>query len=240
MSGCKYFDFTIRYQTPVTVFGYCVETYTLRLMFQLLFMSTVLHWDEMSKKSKPTKNLHIIYDPEKMWVLASPIRVEVLNAICALDECSVTEVAAFTGRSRTSLYPHIDQLVEAGLIIEGDARLAGKRYEQLYRPIARTVATKHNSKDPENVAYHQAYGNAVGRLMARLHERATASPNAVVRGPLRDTNAGISTAWVDDGSLEEVNKLVERIWEICRDSRPEEGKRLINIGVMMAPDRRKD
>ncbi len=193
----------------------------------------------MSKKPKPIKDTHIIYNSEKMWVLASPIRVEVLNAICALGECSAAQVAEFTGRSRTSLYPHLEKLLEAKLVIEGDVRLAGKRYEQLYRPIARTVATKHNSKDPDNIAYHQAYGNAVGRLMARLHESATADPDAIVRGPQRDTNAGISSAWVDDESLEEINNLVERIWEICRTSRPSEDARLVNIGVMLAPDSRK-
>ncbi len=192
----------------------------------------------MSKKPKPIKDLHVIYNAEKMWVLSSPIRVDVLNAVCALQECSVADIAAFTGRTRTSLYPHIEQLLETGLIVESEKRLAGKRYEQLYRPIARTVATKHNIKDPDNVAYHQAYGNAVGRLMARLHERATASPDAVVRGPARDTVAGIFSAWVDDASLEEINTLVQRLWEICRDSHPGEGKRLVNLGVMMAPDRR--
>ena len=95
----------------------------------------------MKKKSKPIKKTHVIYESEDMWVLASPIRVEVLNAVCALAECSAADVAAFTGRSRTSLYPHIEQLAEAGLILETDVRLAGKRYEQLYQPIARTVGT---------------------------------------------------------------------------------------------------
>ena len=194
----------------------------------------------MSKKTKPIKDVHVIYSPEDMWVLASPIRVEVLNAVCALGDCSAGDIALFTGRSRTSLYPHIEQLVEAGLMIESDVRLSGKRYEQIYRPIARSVATKHNGQDPENVAYHQAYGNAVGRLIARLHERATAKPDAVVRGPGRDTHAGITSAWVDDESLEELNELVERIWDICRSSRPEEGKRLVNFGIMLAPDQRKD
>lgn len=192
----------------------------------------------MSKKKKPIKDLHVIYDAQTMWVLASPIRVDVLNAVCALEECSVAEIAAFTGRSRTSLYPHIEQLLESGLIFEGEKRLAGKRYEQLYTPIARSIATKHNSKDPENVAYHQAYGNAVGRLMARLHERATAQPDAAVRGPTRDTHAGIFSAWVDDSELEEINTLLSRIWEICRESHPGDGKRLVNVGIIMAPDRR--
>lgn len=193
----------------------------------------------MSKKPKAIKDLHVIYDAEKMWVLASPIRMDVLGAICALEECSVADIAAFTGRSRTSLYPHIEQLLQAGLIFEAEQRLAGKRYEQLYRPIARSIATKHNSKDPDNVAYHQAYGNAVGRLMSRLHERATALPDAVVRGPKRDTHAAMFSTWVDDESLEEVNTILARLWEICQSSSPGSDKKLVNIGVLMAPDRRK-
>jgi DNA-binding transcriptional ArsR family regulator len=192
----------------------------------------------MSKKRKALKDLHVIYDAKTMWILASPIRVDVLSATCALEECSVAEIAEFTGRSRTSLYPHIEQLVDAGLLIEGKKRLAGKRYEQLYTPIARSVATKHNIKDPDNVAYHQAYGNAVGRLMSRLHERATASPESTVRGPSRDTHVGIFGAWVDDDSLEEVNELIDRLWDLCRNSHPGEDKRLVNIGIMLAPDRR--
>ena len=52
----------------------------------------------MSKKSKQIKNVHVIYDAQKMWVLASPIRVEILNAVCALNECSATQIAVLTGR----------------------------------------------------------------------------------------------------------------------------------------------
>lgn len=193
----------------------------------------------MTKKPKPIKDMHVIYEPADMWVLASPIRMEVLGAVCALEHCSAADIAAFTGRSRTSLYPHIEQLVEAGLIIEADVRLVCKRYEQLYRPIARSVYTKHNSKDSENIAYHQAYGKAVGRLMARLHDRGTSLPESVVRGPQRDTHAGFSNAWVGEESLEELNSLVERIWEICRTSRPDENTRLVNVGIMIAPDSRK-
>ena len=193
----------------------------------------------MSKRSKPVKNLHVIYDPQEMWVLSSPIRVEVLGAICAIGSSSVADIAEYTGRSRTSLYPHIEQLLEAGLILEGENRLSGKRYEQLYEPIARAVGTKHQWDDPDNVAYHQAYGNAVGRLMARMHERATADPKAVIRGETRDTHAGYYTAWVDDEALKEINKHIEAIRKITIESRPDESRRLVNIGIIMSNDQRK-
>jgi len=194
----------------------------------------------MNPKLKSIKDKHVISRSEDMWVLASPIRMEVLNAACALEECSAGEIAVFTGRSRTSIYPHIEQLVEAGLMLEADVRLAGKRYEQLYHPIARTILIKHNPDDSDVVAYHRAHSKAVGRMITRLHERAIDDPSAVVRGPLRDTYLGIISAWVNDDSLEEINELIGRIWEICRTSHPGDDKRLVNLGIMLAPNTRKD
>ncbi len=193
----------------------------------------------MSTKLKSIKNEHVISDSEDMWVLASPIRMEVLNAACALEECSAGEIAVFTGRSRTSIYPHIEQLVEAGLMFEGDVRLAGKRYEQLYHPVARTIRILHNLSDPDVVAYHQAFGKSVCRMAARVYTKAMTNPKAVVRGPLRDTYIGIVSTWLDDESLEEVNRLIDQIWLICESSKPGEGKRRVNFEVMLAPDSEK-
>lgn len=183
---------------------------------------------------------HLITDARTMWVLASPARLEILDAACALGECSAGDIAEMTGRSRTSLYPHIEQLVGAGLLIEGATRPSGKRHEQLYRPIARQVNTRHDSTDPDNVAYHVAYGNAVCRLLARLIERGTRHPDANPRGPARDTHCGAQTAWVDEETLAEVNEHINRLWEICRQSQPGEGKRLVQLGVVLAPARRRE
>ena len=183
---------------------------------------------------------HVITDPKIMWVLAAPARLEILDAACVLGLCSAAEIAAMTGRSRTSVYPHIEMLVGAGLLIEAGTRPAGKRHEQLYRPVAKQINTRRNGKDPENVAYHAAYGKAVCRLLARLHEKATNHPDITPRGPLRDTHCGSQTAWVDDDTLAEINRHINRIWELCRDSEPGEHKRLIQIGVVTAPVRRND
>lgn len=190
---------------------------------------------------KPTvPEYHVVTDPKIMWVLSAPARLEVLDAVCVLGLCSAGEIAGMTGRSRTSLYPHLEQLVAAGLLVEAGTRMAGKRQEQLYRPVARQINFRHNSQDPDNVAYHAAYGKTICRLLARLHEKATRHPDISPRGPHRDTHCGSQTAWVDDDTLAEINTHINRIWEICRHSEPGEGKRLIQIGVVTAPVRRNE
>lgn len=188
--------------------------------------------------AQPIPETHVITDAAVMWVLAGPARLEVLDAAGALGACSAGEIAQMTGRSRTSLYPHIERLVAAGLLIESGTRPAGKRREQLYRAVARQVNTRHDGADPDNTAYHAAYGNAVCRLLARLHERATRHPQARPRGPARDTHCGAQTVWVDDATLAELNEHISRIWEISRQSQPGRGKRLVQVGVVLAPVRR--
>lgn len=185
-----------------------------------------------------TPDIHTISDPDTMWVLSSPARREILKGACALGCCSVSEIADLTGRSRTSLYPHIEQLVEHGLLIDAGTRPSGKRQEQLYRPIARTIKTRHDCDNEGVVKYHIAYGKAVCRQLARLFEHAISRKDAVTRGPNRDTLCSSQTVWVDEASLQEINSLLTRIEEICSRNEPGEGKRLIQIGTVMAPEAR--
>ncbi|MFK7883666.1 MAG: ArsR family transcriptional regulator [Phycisphaerales bacterium] len=178
---------------------------------------------------------HTITDAETMWTIASPARIEIMNAACALGECSAGEIAEMTGRSRTSLYPHIEQLVAAGILHESGTRPSGKRQEQLYRPIALFVKTRHNADDPDVVAYHVAYGKAVARMLAREFERGITQPKVTTSGPLRDTFCTSQTFWADDDMLTEVNTLLDRITEICSHSQPGTGKRLMQLGVLTTP-----
>ncbi len=194
----------------------------------------------MTSATTVVPEYHIVTDPAVMWVLAAPARLEVLDAACALGVCSAGDIAQMTGRSRTSLYPHLEQLVGAGLLIEAGTRPTGKRQEQLYRPVARQINFRHNAADPDNVAYHAAYGKTICRLLARLHEKATRHPDIVPRGPHRDTHCGSQTAWVDDETLAEINQHINRVWELCRNSEPGRGKRLMQIGIVTAPVRRNE
>ncbi len=181
---------------------------------------------------------HTITDPDTMWVLSSPARREVLRAACALGRCSVSEIAELTGRSRTSLYPHVEQLVEHKLLLDDGTRPSGKRQEQLYKPIAQLIKTRHDPDKPDVVKYHIAYGKAVCRHIARLFEHAISRRDCKTRGPHRDTMCSSRTVWVDNAELEEINELLGRLHEICLRNRPGEGKRLIQIGMVIAPEAR--
>lgn len=178
--------------------------------------------------------LFIVEDVETMQILASPVRWEVLDAASALGECSAAEIAEFTARARTSLYPHIQKLVECGLILETGTRLMGKRYEQLYRPKAVMIGTRFNQDDQDNLDYHADFANALARQMARKHIRAASEDGVNPRTDQRNHHCGGHSVWVDDQQLAKLNSMIDEIWSFCEQSRPGEGKQLLHLGVFMS------
>ncbi|MBO6512407.1 MAG: helix-turn-helix transcriptional regulator [Phycisphaerales bacterium] len=176
----------------------------------------------------------IVEDIETMQILASPARWEVLDATSALGECSAAEIAEFTARARTSLYPHIQKLVECGLIYETGTRLMGKRYEQLYRPKAVMIGTRFNQDDQDNLDYHADFANALARQMARKHIRAASEKGVNPRTQQRNHHCGGHSVWVDDKQLAKLNSMIDEIWKFCENSRPGEGKQLLHLGLFMS------
>ncbi|MFK7758898.1 MAG: hypothetical protein AB8C13_03000 [Phycisphaerales bacterium] len=176
----------------------------------------------------------VVEDTQTMQVLASPVRWEILDAVSALGECSAAQIAEFTARARTSLYPHIQQLVESELIYETTTRLMGKRYEQLYKPKATMIGTRFNQNDPDNLDYHNTYANALARMLARKHKRASTLPDVNPRTQSRNHHCGGHSVWVDEQQLEQLNTMIDDIWKFCEQSRPGKNKQLMHLGLFLS------
>tara|TARA_R110000868_G_scaffold119469_2_gene316873 strand:- start:181239 stop:181853 length:615 start_codon:yes stop_codon:yes gene_type:complete len=189
----------------------------------------------MTDQTPPqTVPFFVVEDTKTMKALASPVRWEILDTMGALGECSAADIAQYTARARTSLYPHIQDLVSCGLIYETGTRLMGKRYEQLYRPKAVMIGTRFNQNDQENLDYHTTFANALARLMARKHERAANEPGANPRTDQRNHHCGGHSVWVDEQQLAKLNTMIDDIWEFCESSHPGEGKQLMHVGLFLS------
>jgi len=170
-------------------------------------------------------------DAKTLSVLTNPVRWEILGALMALDECSAADIARFTARSRTSIYPHLQKLIEAGLVLEAGTQLMGKRYEQQYRPCATTIHTKFNQDDPENLDFHITFAKALARFMARKYEHAANAPSADPRGDTRNLHCGSHTAWVNKEQLATLNAMINEIWKFCDSTKPAEDTQLLHISL---------
>ncbi len=180
-----------------------------------------------------TVPFYVVEDIETMRALSNPVRWEILDTIGAIGECSAADISEYTARARTSLYPHIQQLVERGLIYETGTRLMGKRYEQLYRPKARLIGIRFDQDDPENLDYHTTFANALARMLARRHDQAARAPGVNPRTENRNHHCGTHSVWVDKDQLVKLNTMIEEIWKICQNSKPGEDKQLMHIGMFL-------
>ncbi len=190
--------------------------------------------DQSSPNPPDTLPFFVVEDISTMQSLANPVRWEILDTVGALGECSAAEIAEFTARARTSLYPHIQKLVECGLLYETSTRLMGKRYEQLYRPKATMIGTRIDQSDPDNVEYHTSFANALARLVARKHQRAAQEPGLEPRSAQRNHHCGGHSVWVDQKQLAKLNSMIEEIWKFCENSHPGEDKQLMHLGLFLS------
>ncbi len=174
-----------------------------------------------------------IENADEIAVLASPTRIEIVDMLEAMgDPVSVAELARAIGRPADSLYYHLRQLVDGGLIEEVSAP-DGRRYRPhkamrlRYRPGA------------------TANADAVGRVAASMlrvagrdFSRAIACADTVAEGPRRELWAARGKGWVDDDTLAEINRLLQRLMELVQqpvDARKRAKRRLIALSWVLAP-----
>ncbi len=81
-----------------------------------------------------------ILTPAQARVLASPSRLEIVEAFDALGHASARELAAHLGRSPGAVYHHLRALEHAGMVREVARRPGPRRPEAVYAPAAGRLA----------------------------------------------------------------------------------------------------
>src|SRR5262245_61949101 len=99
--------------------------------------------------------------------LASPVRLEILEALTTRPTFTVTRLAEALGRPADGLYYHLRELVRVGLVLPVGRNPSRWRAEALYRAVARRVAIAYDPGSPGNVARVNRVAAALLRLGAR-------------------------------------------------------------------------
>jgi len=74
--------------------------------------------------------------PQQRDALATPLRLEIFSHFASAEPLSARELAERMGRSPSSLYYHLHQLLKVGLLREAGERPRGTRTETLYQRAA--------------------------------------------------------------------------------------------------------
>ena len=179
-------------------------------------------------------NGHVVADVARIDLLASPARMEIIDALeAARAAMSVAALATQLGRPADGLYYHLRQLVAAGLVVEQRAA-AGRSYRAA-TPRGKRLRIGYQ---PGATANADAVARAVASLL-RVAQRdfsaALADPDCVVEGPRRELWAGRVTGWVNRAELAEINALLARLGALLHRSQGKRSGRLVALSWVLAP-----
>ncbi|MBC8063909.1 MAG: helix-turn-helix transcriptional regulator [Chlorobia bacterium] len=149
----------------------------------------------------------LILTPEQVECIASPVRSELMGAAVRLKMFSVNEIAEEIGRSPKAMYPHIQKMLDFGLVRHVANRLAGKRSESVYEPVSLSIIMPRDNFSPE-------YRNAVKRKLKSL---------------IRQTERE-QIRYLDSVVDEDLSTSMRLFFRLRPDRLPELRRRLMDIG----------
>jgi DNA-binding transcriptional ArsR family regulator len=108
--------------------------------------------------------------------LASPIREQLVMTFLAYGPLTAKEIAAYTGRAQTSLYYHLKQLEDAGLVFVKEMRRVFKTDQAVYELAASRFELRDEMHNPAYRAAHLKIVAATMRLVYRMYQSAITEP----------------------------------------------------------------
>jgi DNA-binding transcriptional ArsR family regulator len=119
----------------------------------------------------------LVLNQRQTRLLISPARLEILEALGALERASARELAAHLGRPPGAVYHHVRALAQAGLVVDVALRRGPRRPETIYALAAARLAVAagaSRSGDQEALRTLQAVLRQAGRDVGAGFERGPA------------------------------------------------------------------
>lgn len=181
-----------------------------------------------------TRSRTRIDDPAQIASLASPRRMEIIDALEALGgEATAAALARELGRPVDGLYYHLRALARAGLLEEHEDERRGRRW----RSIAGRgrLALGYRTGRNANARAVERVQQGVLRLAARDFARALADPDVVADGPGRELWMARNQGWVTAAELREINRTLRRLGDLLGQRRDATRGRRIALAWVLAP-----
>lgn len=165
-------------------------------------------------KSEAQGDAMWILDPVQLRCLASSARMDIVDHLAGRGALSISELARALARQPSSLYHHLEKLLEAGLVVEAGSRVTNRRTERLYATPSRRMRLQRALADPANAAVMQDIVQSLARQAQRDFSNGRVSAEARVDGADRNLGFFRLVARPDAVALARINALLDEIGEI--------------------------
>jgi DNA-binding transcriptional ArsR family regulator len=188
----------------------------------------------MPRTARHVRKYHI-RRADQIDTLASPVRQEIVDALQACGTRSIAELALHLGRAADSLYYHVRQLEEVGLVVRRGSRPAGRREEVLYDVPGRQMFIDTEPRTKREVASVLALIGSALRIANRDLHAAFAAGIARYRGRRRNAWGGRFKGWLTTQELDEVKQHLTAIHALMLRGERERGGALHAFTWVVTP-----
>lgn len=177
-------------------------------------------------------------DLETWKLMMAPARVDIIETMRGLGQCTIKQLATSLGRSPQSIYPHVEQLVEADII----------RQERASTPEGRSVTYIELSADDFTPDLQTIDGDGFNVLAKITVDALTRSVNinsrrASAKGLFQVTDGQPNSffmhelIWLDDQQLAEFRALMRQAKTMAsRRKKPTPGRKYFAVSFLMPAD----
>jgi DNA-binding transcriptional ArsR family regulator len=184
----------------------------------------------------PSDDVLWVTRPEHIRALASPMRQRILDRLEAIGPCSVRALASSLGAAPDSLYYHVRQLEQIGLLVVGRRRQAGRRSQEavlsLKSPKWRIA---YAPGDPRTASAVLKVGRTILRQAQRDFAQGLRHPRALTRGPLRNLWSLRLEGSLKPGEVRRINAHLGAILKILRRGGHDPREGLLAVSWVLAP-----
>lgn len=181
-----------------------------------------------------SKRAYWILDRKQIECLASVPRTEILDWLCSAGPQSISDLAQALNRNASSLYHHVERMLDVGLVQEAGTRPVYRKTEQLYAVPSKRMRLKRALVESEHDDLMQGIVNAMARQFTKDFASGLTNGRARRSGRYRDLGFFRSVGRPSKQGLAEINRHLDAIAEILwNDHDP--AARAVTFGWVMAP-----
>jgi predicted transcriptional regulator len=188
------------------------------------------------EQSRPKeRQTHWITRKDQLEILASAVRLDILDRLAAMGPMSVKELAASTGKKTTPIYHHLEQMEQVGLIRRTSASGTRGRPAAVYQAAGKVMRLARAPLAPANRQPMSKIGRIVASQAAKDYARGFKSKHWQTEGPARNHWHFRCITRPSTARLAKINELLDELAVLIWTPDPSPGPLSMSVAWFLSP-----